>query len=44
MTTGERLLQAAALDEARLVKYNQRKLVNRVALTLSLLAMAVVMF
>ena len=44
MTTGERLLQAAALDEARLVKYNQRKLVNRVALTLSLLAMAFGLF
>ena len=44
MTTGERLLQAAALDEARLVKYTQRKLVNRVALTLSLLAMAFGLF
>ena len=44
MTTGERLLQAAALDEARLAKYNQRKLVNRVALTLSLLAMAFGLF
>ena len=44
MTTGEMLLQAAALEETRLAKYAKRKFVNRVALTLSLLAMAFGLF
>ena len=44
MTTGETLLRAAALDEVRQAKYSQRKLVNRVALTLSLMAMAFGLF
>ncbi len=44
MTTGELLLQAAAREEARLAKYTQRKLVNRVALALSLMAMAFGLF
>ena len=44
MTTGEMLLQAAALEETRQAKYAQRKFVNRVALTLSLLAMAFGLF
>ncbi len=39
MTTGERLLLQAALEETRRSKYAQRKFVNRVALVLSLLAM-----
>ena len=37
MTTGERLLLQAALEETRRSKYAQRKFVNRVALVLSLL-------
>jgi phosphate transport system permease protein len=44
MSTGELLLQAAALEEARLARYAQRKLVNRMALLLSLLAMAFGLF
>ncbi len=44
MTTGEALLQAQALDQTRNAKYAQRKFVNRVALTLSLLAMAFGLF
>ncbi len=44
MTTGDSLLRAAALDEVRQAKYAQRKFVNRVALTLSLLAMAFGLF
>ena len=40
MTTGDSLLQAQALDQIRSAKYAQRKFVNRLALTLSLLAMA----
>ena len=44
MTTGELLLQALALEETRQAKYAQRKFVNRVALTLSLLAMAFGLF
>ena len=44
MTTGELLLQAQALEETRQAKYAQRKFVNRVALTLSLLAMAFGLF
>ena len=44
MTTGEILLQAAARDEARHARFAQRKLVNRIALTLSLIAMAFGLF
>ena len=44
MTTSERLLLAQALDKTRLAKYSQRKFVNRVALTLSLMAMAFGLF
>jgi phosphate transport system permease protein len=44
MSTGDLLLQAAALEQGRLVRYRQRKFVNRVALTLSLLAMAFGLF
>ncbi len=44
MTTGERLLREAALEETRLARYAQRKFVNRVALTLSLMAMAFGLF
>ncbi|MCP5280316.1 MAG: phosphate ABC transporter permease PstA [Rhodoferax sp.] len=44
MTTGDRLLRQAALEETRQLKYARRKLVNRIALTLSLLAMAFGLF
>ena len=44
MSTGESLLRAAALDDVRQNRYSQRKLVNRVALTLSLMAMAFGLF
>ncbi|MDP3617164.1 MAG: phosphate ABC transporter permease PstA [Rhodoferax sp.] len=44
MSTGELLLRAAALEEMRQTRYAQRKLVNRVALALSLLAMAFGLF
>ena len=44
MTTGELLLQAQALEETRRAKYAQRKFVNRIALALSLLAMAFGLF
>src|SRR3990167_4578565 len=44
MSTSELLLQAQALEQTRLARYAQRKLVNRVALTLSLLAMAFGLF
>ncbi len=44
MSTGDLLLQAAALEQGRLARYAQRKFVNRVALTLSLLAMAFGLF
>ena len=44
MSTGERLMQAQKLEQTRLVRYRQRKFVNRVALTLSLLAMAFGLF
>ena len=44
MTTGDMLLQAQALEQTRNAKYAQRKFVNRVALTLSLLAMAFGLF
>ena len=42
--TGERLLQVAASDEARQVKFAQRKRKNRVVLTLALAAMAFGLF
>ncbi len=38
-STGERLVRAAALGQVRRARYARRKLVNRVALTLSLMAM-----
>lgn len=44
MSSAELLLKAPALEQARLARYAQRKLVNRVALTLSLLAMAFGLF
>ena len=44
MTTGELLLRAAAQEQARNAKYAQRKFVNRVALTLSLMAMSFGLF
>jgi phosphate transport system permease protein len=44
MTTGDRLLRQAALEETRQSRYAQRKLVNRIALSLSLLAMAFGLF
>jgi phosphate transport system permease protein len=44
MTTGDRLLRQAALEETRQLKYARRKLVNRIALSLSLLAMAFGLF
>jgi len=44
MTTGERLLRQVALEETRRSRYAQRKLVNHIALTLSLLAMAFGLF
>ena len=44
MTTSERLHQAAALERDRQANYARRKFVNRVALTLSLLAMAFGLF
>jgi phosphate transport system permease protein len=44
MTTGELLLKAAALEQTRQARYAQRKFVNRVALTLSLMAMAFGLF
>ncbi len=44
MSTGDSLLQSAALDATRQTKYAQRKLMNKVALTLSLLAMAFGLF
>src|SRR5664279_5650082 len=44
MTTGELLLQSAAQEQARQARYAQRKFVNRVALTLSLMAMAFGLF
>jgi len=44
MTSTVRSLQSAAIEQARLVRYNQRKLVNRMALTLSLAAMAFGLF
>ncbi len=44
MSTGDSLLQAQALEKVRQSRYDQRKLVNRAALTLSLLAMAFGLF
>ena len=44
MTTSERLHQAAALERDRQANYARRKFVNRVALTLSLLAMVFGLF
>ena len=44
MTSIELSLQSAAVEQARLLRYNQRKLVNRVALTLSLAAMVFGLF
>lgn len=44
MTTSELLLQSAALEQARQARYAQRKFVNRIALTLSLMAMAFGLF
>jgi phosphate transport system permease protein len=44
MSTAELLLQAHALEQSRLARYAQRKLVNQIALTLSLLAMAFGLF
>lgn len=44
MTTSELLLQSAALEQTRQARYSQRKLVNQVALTLSLLAMGFGLF
>ena len=44
MSTSELLLQSQALEQTRLTRYAQRKFVNRVALTLSLLAMAFGLF
>jgi phosphate transport system permease protein len=44
VTTGEELLRAKALSEVRQARYAQRKLTNRIALVLSLLAMAFGLF
>ena len=44
MTTSELLLQSAALEQVRQARYAQRKFVNRIALTLSLIAMAFGLF
>jgi phosphate transport system permease protein len=44
MTTGESLLPSAALEQMRQARYAHRKRVNRVALTLSLSAMAFGLF
>ena len=44
MSTAELLLQAHALEQSRLARYAQRKRVNQMALTLSLLAMAFGLF
>ena len=44
MTTGDRLLRQAALEETRQSQYARRKLVNQIALTMSLLAMAFGLF
>ena len=44
MSTGQRLLQAADLNQMRQSRYAQRKRVNRIALALSLMAMAFGLF
>ena len=44
MTTGDLLLQSAELEQERQVRYAQRKFVNRIALSLSLMAMAFGLF
>ena len=44
MSTGDALLLSAALDATRQARYAQRKLVNKIALTLSLMAMAFGLF
>jgi len=44
MSTGDSLLAAAALEEIRSAKYARRKFTNRVALVLSLMAMAFGLF
>ena len=44
MMTGEIQMQAAAVEQMRMARYAQRKLVNQVALTLSLMAMAFGLF
>ena len=44
MSTGDALLESAALDATRQARYAQRKLVNKIALTLSLMAMAFGLF
>jgi phosphate transport system permease protein len=44
MTASELLLQSVALEQTRQARYSQRKLVNQVALTLSMLAMAFGLF
>jgi len=44
MTTSELLLNSAAVEQARLARYMQRKRVNRIALTLSLAAMVFGLF
>ena len=44
MTTSEMLLESAALDASREARFAQRKIVNRIALALSLMAMAFGLF
>ncbi len=44
MSTGDSLLQAQAIEKVRQSRYDQRKLVNRAAFALSLLAMAFGLF
>ena len=44
MTTSEMLLESAAFNASREAKFAQRKIVNRIALTLSLMAMAFGLF
>lgn len=44
MTNGQWVLQSGALERSRQARYARRKLVNRMALTLSLLAMAFGLF
>ncbi len=44
MTTSELLLESAAFEASRQAKFAKRKIVNRVALTLSMLAMAFGLF